>query len=276
MALTKPTPNDAASLKRVVAAIEQQSQKFEAYLVRDKDKFVRIIEVAAAKNPTINENVFRAYIDEVNRVQPHMAKEIRVAFESTLNPTLRNLEINKIRTKYGEEVRDNIFKEYGRGDDDAGKQAMLAVAREAQPQSMFAGPVKAIFNSENGGPQWGGIIGGLGAAVGGYFLTQGAGSFLNILGTLAVTAIGAYVGHSLIDPKSKPLDVPDLHTPKGPAVTALGKQKQKGDTLNQDVDFGTILANQNATPSPSTIRDAKELGVKGNLAQPAQGMTLDS
>jgi hypothetical protein len=134
-------------------------------------------------------------------------------------------------------------------------------------------PVKAVYNSENGGVQWGGLIGGVLAGFLGYKLTAGAGTLVNVLATTIIGALGAYAAHSYIDPKPAPLDVPDLFKERDQEKAAgRGKAREKADS---PPDFGQIIDEAKKKPVV-VVADAKERGVmdKAKLAERAAGPKL--
>lgn len=253
-----PDMNDPAFLARMEGIKQQKLKEFQAFLKNDKDTFIRIIGVAAAKNPKISRDAFKAYADEVENMFPQMSAEITKAHEVSPTPAILERNIENIRTRYGVAIRDKIFTL------PQGQEAMEAVAKEQQPKSIFSAPVKAVYDGENGGIQWAGLIGGGLAGFLGYKLTAGMGTLINVLATVGIGAAGAYVAHRYIDPKPAPLDIPDFRHDKE-RTASRGQVREKGDDVavstTTQPDFGKIL--QDADKVPVTdVADARKLGIK--------------
>ncbi len=251
----RPDMNDPNYRDRLAEAKQKQIAEFQAYLARDKELFVKAIDTAAAKNPTIKRGAFKAYIAEIDNAFPRMSEEITQAYvDNDIKPdnTRLNGKIDEIRTRYGMSIRDKIYADF-KGE---GAAAMRAVAVERQPTSIFSGPIKAVYNSENGGVQWAGVVGGGLAGYLGYRMTKGMNTIVSVLGTVGLGAAGAYLANRFIDPKPKPVEVPSLRA-EGP---------REGDNMSsyvpQEQDYKRML--EEASKRPSDAPDAKKLGIKGD------------
>ena len=262
MAPKKPDP------KEFEAAKAQREQEFAKFLEGNKDQHIAVIERASAKNPTIDQQVFKDFADAVHHDHPGMVRDMTEAFKLSTTPADLQKRTSDVRIKHGEEIRNKIIQQHGKN----GNAAMMAVAREGQPQSVFAGPVQTIYNTENGGPQWGGLAGGLITGLLGFIGLQNVGglsSWVQIAGALAIGAVGAYALHKAVDPKPEPLKLPDFHTKSGGAIASRDKQRQKAD------EFGTIIAQNKDTAVPTTEHDVRSLGIKDkNFAKPETGAGL--
>jgi hypothetical protein len=236
-------------------------ESFKKFLVEDKERFIRIIGTAAVRNPTLSRAAFKAYADEVEATFPAMSKELEAAYAGAPNRTAFDRKADDIRTRYGVMIRDTIDKL------PEGRQAQEAVARQMQPESIFMAPIKWAYDGDNGGVQWGGLMGGALAAFAGFKFADGMGTLAGVLATAAAGLIGAYAAHRFIDPEPVRVAVPDLR--KEDVSAARGKALKKGDAADRSTpvegstppDFARIMDEAGKKPD-TEVADARKMGLK--------------
>ncbi len=300
-----PALNDLWHQRNMDDVRQQAQDRAAAYLERGRAYFVKTVETAAARNPEIKPEIFQAIVTENNRLHEALVAEQVQAYQDSPTPGMLQQNINTIKTKYATLLRDKIYKDYG----DEGNAALSAVSKEMRGESVFAGPVKMLYNSENGGLQWGGVLSGVSAALLGYNLTGGMGGIMQILATVAIGAAGAYIGHKVIDGTPEPLKLPDFDSAsKDPVAPARDRVREVSDdgvvtTAARDAatpaptsdkpaevatrptpaaattaqpDFGKILADASKDPKPATdtLADARTMGLRNEkrLAAPTNGI----
>lgn len=194
---------------------------------RNRDRFISGVEEAAARNPHINESVFRGIVEEYDRIQEQYRNDVIEARRSTLSNQHYRSDVSALQRRYYHAVRDRVRDRFG----DDGMVAWNMVGRQLQPQSIFTPIVRMFYNSDNGGAQIGGMFGGAAGAGIGYYLSRGSNWMINGLATIVGGIVGAFLGNRL-DGRGEELVRPDFHTPR-----------QRTNTP---------AANPNPNPAPST------------------------
>lgn len=268
---TAPAMNDPRYASYMKQVRSDERAKADRHLENSRANFVGTVELAAAKNPSIPLPVFAAIADEHNRLHTQLVKEFHQAWDKSPTPGILDANLNSMRTKYAVALREKIHAEHG----EDGIKALQAVTKGMQSPSIFSGPLKTFYNSENGGMQWAGIIGGLTAAFAGFKLTASAGTLVQVLATVALGAAGAFMAHKYVDPKPEPLNIP--HFPNKYRQPQQAKGKEKGDELvavSPEQNFDRILKEADAKPqTPAETPDARQLGIRdANLAERTGGL----
>jgi len=178
--------------------------------------FVRQAEIAAARHPEINPDVFHAIVDQYRAANPTVLREMIAAHnDGPLNPAQLNDALSTIRTTHYQRIRNTIRHNHGEN----GQRALEAIGHQLQPESLLAPITQMFYNGDrpNGrdGFQWGGMaVGGVGAAIGFYF-TRGRSLLTQILGTVAGLIIGGFIGRQTADqPDRDHRHTPNFQAPR--------------------------------------------------------------
>lgn len=185
------------------------------------------------------------------------------------HPKLSGAAFNDTRTRFHgvkarsraemAEITKNIRSGVVAGHAD-GDKAWAAVAEEMRPKSIFEPVIKQVYDSEKGGWQGAGMIGGLlglGAAA---ILTNGGSmGWEGLIALVLLPASFAWGANKLSEFMSKP------STGSGPAATPGIPTVQRA----QERENGTVAVNEPAKPAPAAHVASMSYGETGTLSAPA-------
>jgi len=236
---------EAASGAPVDRARLEEARQIQAQINDDAEqtrlRFIHNVELAAAKNEKsgnpIASNAFPAIVKVYNEEFPRVRKDIEKAYMDAPDRAWLAANVDGVRRDAFTRMTKRINEIPG------GMDAWKAAGQEAQGEGFFTPAIKKVYDTDRGGPQWGGIVGLL---LGGYLLhtvTAAFGPLISTIATIAGAAFLAFIGNKLIDKQAEPLVTPDFHSHN----TARSNSPQ----VAQHKSFEEIMANNSATITPT-------------------------
>lgn len=261
-------PNDPRMAAYRATATAREIAKMKAYNEQYKQRFISLVEDVASRNPEIKPEVFQAIVDEYMKQAPMRERDMLRAYKENPTPAMVQADLQRIKEKYGQQLQDKIYKDYG----DAGLKAMQEISREMQPKSIFSGIVKHFYNSDKGGLQIGATAGaGIGLLLGLLVGNKmgGAMSFAApAVGVIIATILGGKFDTSPEVPRPKP-DFHSKYRPKTrepskdtyvdktigkPAVDPVVKVELDSDPTRSNEDYKGVIISVTDKKNPAYVR----------------------
>lgn len=164
-------------------------------------------EAAAAAKPYLKTEVYTHYLhDYIDAAVGHKAhmedfKKRAAAANIPLDKKALDAESSKFKNEFAARFQRDVLPGYG----PQGQEAWTALAEKMERPNLLTGGIKQVYNSEEGGFQWGGIVGGIvgafaaakltGFSLGGLF--SGELDLFSILGMVVGVGMGAVTGNMI-------------------------------------------------------------------------------
>jgi len=205
--------------RQQAAAIEQQ--RIDADVAAAKERFITSVEKAAGRNDAHGRPIPPAAFPAIIKVYNEEFDKFRADIErASLNPpnlAWRKVDMDMARKDMFQRMHSRLSSIKG------GNEAMIAAGQEAQGDGLFTPIIKNVYDTDKGGPQWGGIAGVL---LGGFVLhhfSAALGPLINGIVTVVGGLLLGYAAHKFIDKPDIPLQTPDFHEKS--FVKAPGKER---------------------------------------------------
>lgn len=238
----------------------RMEEKFEVQGLQFREEFIDSVERAATKNPQIDKSVFVSILDAYDAEFADLRQGVAHINATAPNRTTANIQAGKLKGGFLERVKQRVSHH---GSD--ANEAMIEIAKENRPQTIFTPLIKTVYNSDKGGLQTGGAIGAAAATGLGYYIAgaSGMGGIMKVAITGVIGLAGAFISNKLLPQESTHMPVELRSAMKTPTIAkSLSKEpapatapllKKTAPKADMDAALnGAFVKNDAITPASLT------------------------
>jgi hypothetical protein len=241
--------------------IDNPPEKAKAHFQYLDDAGAKTLQMMAKEHPEIPVDKLQAIVTDITNAKKGMALAYNDEMNKLRQPNEQGVPadrrtLNKAALHLQDSMNGTIQQAVADKHGELGKEVLTEFNRRTSSPTIIGGVTRQFFDRDDGGMQWGGILGAVIGGLLGWSMLGGAGfgTLLTVGGILLATLAGGWAGNKAADtisdffaPTPKPIgDAPAATKAPTPAA-------EKENTISPELAEQARIAALTGPPDPKTL-----------------------